>query len=145
MTAAEDGRKLRQCEPGDRIFLEGELGAGKTTFARAMLESLGIKEQALGSPTFPIAHEYLSDAGDVVHVDFYRLKREAELDEAGITAYFWERQAIIIAEWISLFPAFREAVLKTREGRAFRVTLSRVVGRELERDVRVERVARARS
>jgi tRNA threonylcarbamoyladenosine biosynthesis protein TsaE len=126
------------------VFLEGELGAGKTTFARAMLLALGIGDRAEGSPTFPIAHEiaheYASPVGDVVHVDFYRLKREAELDEAGITAYFWEREAIVISEWISLFPKFRDAVLKSRAGRAFRVTLSRVPGREELRDVRLERV-----
>jgi len=110
-----------------------------------MLEGMGIEQPAEGSPTFPIAHEYRSARGDVIHVDFYRLKREAELDEAGITAYFFEREAIIISEWISLFPAFRDAVLKTRSGRAFRVTLSRVPGREDARDVRVERISHARS
>jgi tRNA threonylcarbamoyl adenosine modification protein YjeE len=126
-----------QLKRGDRVFLEGELGAGKTTFARAMLEALGIDQPAEGSPTFPIAHEYQSPRGEVIHVDFYRLKREAELEEAGITAYFWEREAIVLSEWISLFPSFRDAVLKTRVGRVFRVTLSRIPNRELERDVSV--------
>jgi tRNA threonylcarbamoyl adenosine modification protein YjeE len=141
-------------KPGDRVFLEGELGAGKTTFARALLESLSIDQRAEGSPTFPIAHEYSGASGDVIHIDFYRLKREAELDEAGITAYFWEREAIVLCEWISLFPNFRDAVLRSslaaevpahRRGRAYRVTLGRIPSSPDRRDIRIERLATGKS
>ena len=75
-------------------------------------------------------------------MDFYRLKREAEIEEAGLMTYFWERDAIVISEWISLFPGFRDAVLKTRSGRAFRVTLTRIPEWDEERDVRIERLSR---
>src|SRR5882672_2202647 len=84
---------------GDRVLLEGPLGAGKTTFARALLEGLGVEQPPEGSPTFAIAHEYRARGREVVHIDFYRLKHESEIDEAGIPAYFWERDAIVICEW----------------------------------------------
>src|SRR4051812_290672 len=60
--------------PGDRVFLEGEMGAGKSTFARFLLEGLEHDRDAEGSPSFPIAHEYRTRLGPLVHIDFYRLK-----------------------------------------------------------------------
>jgi tRNA threonylcarbamoyl adenosine modification protein YjeE len=98
--------------PGDRVLLEGEMGVGKTTFARSLLEGLGIIQPPEGSPSFAIAHEYQSPKGAVVHVDFYRLKNESEIEEAGIDAYFWERDATVISEWTSMFPSFENAVLE---------------------------------
>ena len=103
-----------------------------------MLQALSIDQPAEGSPTFPIAHEYAGDRGEVIHVDFYRIRKEAELEEAGIMSYFWERQAVVICEWISLFPRFRESVIKSCEGRVYRVGLSHVLGRPEVRDVRIE-------
>ncbi len=112
--AAELARELGS---GDRVFLEGPLGAGKTTFARFLLESLGVSQPPEGSPTFAIAHEYFSRRGEVIHIDFYRLKSEAEIDAAGIPSYFWERDAIVISEWASQFPGFFEKASATaREG-----------------------------
>src|SRR5262245_58300605 len=66
---------------GDRVLLEGTLGAGKTTFARALLEALGVHQPPEGSPTFAIAHEYRARAvPEIVHIDFYRLKHESEIE-----------------------------------------------------------------
>src|SRR3954471_23594503 len=99
----DDSRALaralaRELKAGDRVFLEGPLGAGKTTFARALLEGIGVTQPPEGSPTFAIAHEYrVSEGvsrGPVIHIDLYRLKSEGELEAAGIAAYFWERDAI---------------------------------------------------
>ena len=112
----------RELVPGDRILLEGPLGAGKTTFARSLLLGLGVIQPPEGSPTFAIAHEYESENGGVVHIDFYRLKSEAEIEEAGISAYYWERKLIVIAEWLSLWPEYQELVI--RSGRTWRVSLS---------------------
>jgi hypothetical protein len=92
------------------------MGVGKTTFSRSLLEGLGVSQPPEGSPTFAIAHEYSGPACDIVHVDFYRLRSESEIEEAGIDAYFWERGAIVIAEWTSMFPAFEASLL--REGAA---------------------------
>jgi len=97
--------------PRDRVLLEGALGVGKTTFARALLQGLGVVQPPEGSPSFAIAHEYDSPRGPVVHVDLYRIRNEAEIEEAGISAYYWERDAIVIGEWISMFPGFERALL----------------------------------
>ena len=86
------------------------MGTGKTTFARALLAGLGVSQPPEGSPSFAIAHEYDSLRGNVVHIDFYRLKHESEIEDAGVGAYFWERKAIVVSEWISMFPDFGNAV-----------------------------------
>jgi tRNA threonylcarbamoyl adenosine modification protein YjeE len=106
---------------GHRVLLEGKLGAGKSTFARAILQALHVRQPPEGSPTFAIAHEYDCDHGPIVHIDFYRLKSELEIDEAGIPAYFWERPTITLCEWLSNTPAFEKAVLQS--GQCWRVNL----------------------
>ena len=111
-------------KPGDRVLLEGPLGAGKTTFARALLEGLGVVQPPEGSPSFAIAHEYTSARGQVVHVDLYRLKHESEIEDAGIDAYYWERNAIVISEWTSMFPEFERAVMEKAAQGVWVVTLS---------------------
>jgi tRNA threonylcarbamoyl adenosine modification protein YjeE len=110
--------------PGDRVFLEGEMGAGKTTFARALIKARGVVQPPEGSPSFAIAHEYQSPLSDVIHIDFYRLKSELEIESAGVSSYFWERpESLIICEWISMFPDFQAAVRKTSV-RIWRVEMS---------------------
>ena len=92
-------------------MLNGPMGAGKSTFARALIKALGVEKDSEGSPSFAIAHEY----GSVVHLDLYRLKVEIEIEEAGIPAYFWEGDSIVLVEWLSSFPSFEEDVL-TKSG-----------------------------
>lgn len=111
----------KELRPGDRVLLEGPMGVGKTTFARALLSGLGLDQPAEGSPTFAIAHEYETPRGPVVHMDFYRLKTESEIDEAGIPSYFWERDLIAITEWLSSWPQFEKEVKKS--GRCFLISL----------------------
>ena len=123
-------------EPGFRVLLEGPMGAGKTTFARALLLALGVHQPPEGSPSFAIAHEYESEKGGVVHVDFYRLKAESEIDDAGISAYYWERDAIVISEWLSMFRGFEHAVVKA--GRCTRVLLAFSEKSDTLRDVVIE-------
>ena len=106
------GAVAGEVQPGDRLLLEGPLGAGKTTFARALLLGLGVEQPPEGSPTFAIAHEYSSRRkGGVAHIDLYRLKSEEELEDAGILDLFWSRGVIVIAEWTSLMPELRSALL----------------------------------
>jgi tRNA threonylcarbamoyladenosine biosynthesis protein TsaE len=91
------------------------MGAGKTTFTRALLEGLGVKQPAEGSPSFAIAHEYAGPRFEVIHIDFYRIKHAAEIEEAGIEAYFWERpRAVVIAEWTSLWHELERAVMASK-------------------------------
>lgn len=61
----------------------GEMGAGKTTFIRALCENLGVKS-AIGSPTYSIINEYESKAGTIYHMDWYRLKDDEEALQAGV-------------------------------------------------------------
>nr|WP_255551952.1 tRNA (adenosine(37)-N6)-threonylcarbamoyltransferase complex ATPase subunit type 1 TsaE [Erythrobacter crassostrea] len=85
-------------QAGDVIALEGGLGAGKTTLARAIIAALGY-EQEVPSPTFTIIETY--DAPPlrvpVVHADFYRLNDPSEVEEIGLDDY--RDGAAMIAEW----------------------------------------------
>jgi tRNA A37 threonylcarbamoyladenosine biosynthesis protein TsaE len=62
----------------------------------------------------------------VIHIDFYRLKSELEIESAGVGSYFWERpDSLIICEWISMFPDFAAAVRKTPDSnRVWRVEIT---------------------
>lgn len=92
---ARIGARLRA---GDVVALEGDLGAGKTTLARAILKALGHSGE-VPSPTFTIIETYAAPPLrlPVVHADFYRLEDPAELRELGLDEY--REGAALIAEW----------------------------------------------
>ena len=114
------------------------MGAGKSTFARALIEALGVSRPPEGSPTFAIAHEYPGAKSTVVHIDFYRLKSESEIEDAGISSYFWEREACVISEWISLFPEFKDAVLAPEsDATTWWIELGLVLGSAERRDLKI--------
>jgi tRNA threonylcarbamoyladenosine biosynthesis protein TsaE len=84
--------------PGDVVALQGALGAGKTTLARAILAALGHRGE-VPSPTFAIIELYEPPAVrlPVVHADFYRLGSPAEANEIGLDDY--RAGAALLAEW----------------------------------------------
>jgi tRNA threonylcarbamoyl adenosine modification protein YjeE len=88
-------RVARQLRAGDLVMLNGELGAGKTTFTRGLGAELGVRGPVT-SPTFVLARTH-PRAGDapLVHVDAYRLRSALELDDLDID---FER-SIVVVEW----------------------------------------------
>jgi tRNA threonylcarbamoyladenosine biosynthesis protein TsaE len=81
-----------------RVFLfYGEMGAGKTTFIKAICTALGVTD-GTSSPTFSIVNEYGSPDGPVYHFDFYRLKKESEALDLGYEEYLYSGQYCFI-EW----------------------------------------------
>lgn len=94
----------------EKIFLEGELGAGKSTFARALLLALDSKSLSQGSPTYPIIHSYELSLGSVHHMDLYRIKMEEELQERGIEELL-DSNSVCVVEWASLFADWKQKAI----------------------------------
>jgi tRNA threonylcarbamoyladenosine biosynthesis protein TsaE len=87
----------RGLQPGDLVTFEGDLGAGKTTFIKAVARGLGVTRPAT-SPTYALVHRYQGARGPVFHLDCFRLRNAdeaADLDWEGLLA---EGDAILV-EW----------------------------------------------
>ena len=82
------------------ISLVGDLGAGKTTFAKGFAKGLGIKE-LVTSPTFTIMNDYKSGRLNLYHFDMYRLSSKEEAEELGFAEYFDLRtlDGVCLVEW----------------------------------------------
>lgn len=98
MTATEalGARIARGLRTGDALALAGDLGAGKTALARAILAALGVRE-TVPSPTFTLVQHYETARLTVSHFDLYRIKSESELDELGFDDALANGAALI--EW----------------------------------------------
>jgi tRNA threonylcarbamoyladenosine biosynthesis protein TsaE len=80
------------------ILLEGELGAGKTTFTKGLASGVGaVAEDEVTSPTFTLVHKY-NGARMVYHVDLYRIGDVHDLETLGLEDIFGE-EAVVIVEW----------------------------------------------
>ena len=100
--------------------LYGKMGAGKTTFIKALCQELGV-EDVVTSPTFAVINEYRSDiAGELIyHFDFYRIKKLEEVYDMGYEDYFYSG-ALCFIEW----PELVEELLP---GNTIKVTIEELV------------------
>lgn len=87
-----------ELKPPQWILLVGDLGAGKTTFAKGLIGGLGsAPEDEVSSPTFSLIHEY-DGPPKVYHIDLYRLDRVPELETLGLDD-IWDEPAVVLIEW----------------------------------------------
>jgi tRNA threonylcarbamoyladenosine biosynthesis protein TsaE len=90
------------------VGLQGELGAGKTTWVRGMLRGLGY-EGRVPSPTYTLVEPYQLEGIEAVHVDLYRLTSEGELEGLGLRDYLCSAHTWLLIEWPERHPALFES------------------------------------
>lgn len=85
---------------GEVILLNGDLGAGKTTFTKFVLQALGVKDN-ITSPTFTLMHEYKTKRFNIYHFDMYRLSDANEATALGFEEYLYseDKSSIVFVEW----------------------------------------------
>ena len=108
LSSLEDTKKLgqelakeilkRKGEASFVVFLDGDLGTGKTTLVKEIIFALGVKEK-VKSPTFTIIEPYELNNENIYHVDLYRIIDPIELEIIGLREYLNESKAIIFIEW----------------------------------------------
>ena len=112
---------------GDKVFLSGDLGMGKTTLAKAIISSFGIRENSVTSPTFSLLNVYtiektLRSVQVIAHIDAYRMKDETEMQEIGAEEHLQDPHTIVILEWPEIVPLtaknypHTEIVITEKEG-----------------------------
>lgn len=98
-TAQLAARLAEKASSGMVIALDGDLGAGKTTFSQAFAAAIGVRG-IVNSPTFTIIKEYEGESMPFYHMDVYRISME-EADELGLDDYFFG-SGVTLVEWASL-------------------------------------------
>lgn len=88
---------IKILRPGDVVLLEGDLGSGKSVFARGFLNAAGI--DVVPSPTFTIVNKYDTPIGVVFHMDAYRLESIEEARAAGLDEIIDDKNSIKFIEW----------------------------------------------
>jgi len=90
---------LKETEGRNLIAFYAPMGAGKTTFTTAICRELGVRGDAVSSPTFAIVNEYRTEGGSsIFHFDFYRITKEAEALDIGLYDYL-DSGALCLMEW----------------------------------------------
>jgi tRNA threonylcarbamoyladenosine biosynthesis protein TsaE len=110
-TEAAGAALAARLRPGDVVLVSGDLGAGKTTFVRGALRSLGVTGP-ITSPTFVVGHLHTGESGPLAHLDLYRLAGMAT-EDPGLLDPFFSDDTIAFVEWpehaLDAFPAARVA------------------------------------
>lgn len=113
------------------MALVGDLGTGKTRFVTGVCDGLSVQQRAT-SPTFTFVNEYHAPLGAVVHIDLYRVRSPAEVEELGVEEYFTD-STICLIEWA-------ENILG-RLPRRHHLVRFRFGDHENEREITIEEVA----
>ncbi len=124
-TRAAARRLAATLRGGEVIVLRGDMGAGKTVFAKGIAEGLGIK-QTVVSPTFTIGASY-SGRLNMHHFDMYRLHSQDEAEETGITELLGSSGGVCVIEWAERIPGLLPKeyitvkIQKTEDGREIEI------------------------
>ncbi len=122
------GKIADKCIGGEVILLNGDLGAGKTTFTKGLAEALGITA-VIKSPTFTLMKKYTQGRLPLYHFDLYRVESEEEVYELGFDDYLENNDGICVIEW-NKFSGLNKNVININiayngeTGRTFEVTFS---------------------
>ncbi|HKQ60803.1 MAG TPA: tRNA (adenosine(37)-N6)-threonylcarbamoyltransferase complex ATPase subunit type 1 TsaE [Candidatus Polarisedimenticolaceae bacterium] len=95
----------RQLRGGELIVLEGELGLGKTVFARGIAVGLGVPAEDVSSPSFTLVQEYRGGRLPLFHVDLYRLNAQDEIRTLGLEELL-SGESIVVVEWGERLPLY---------------------------------------
>lgn len=107
-------RMAETLKGGELIVLEGDLGMGKTVFARGVAAGLGIHKDEVRSPSFTLVNEYEGGRCPLFHVDLYRLAGGEDLDELGLDELI-ESGGVVLVEWGERLPLwYRRDALTVR-------------------------------
>ena len=90
-------RLAGQLKAGDIVLLQGDLGAGKTTFVKGLAQALNVTPKKVNSPTFVLMNYYKGKL-PIYHFDLYRLENPKEIDTLDFDEYFYG-QGISVIEW----------------------------------------------
>jgi tRNA threonylcarbamoyladenosine biosynthesis protein TsaE len=126
------GRQLGAELPPGAVLLIGNLGAGKTTLAKGIVEARnGTPASEVSSPTFTLIHQYGSgDGSPVYHIDLYRLDEPREVENLGLDELF-AGDSLVLLEWAERFPSLMPAQrteirLRAMQDDSREITVSRV-------------------
>jgi tRNA threonylcarbamoyladenosine biosynthesis protein TsaE len=111
-TAAVGERLAPSLQPGDVVFLFGDLGAGKTAFVRGLARGFGVAPEEVSSPTFTIEQEYAGGRLTLYHVDLYRLE-PAEIEDLGLDETI-AGDGVVAIEWPERWPGRPPATHEVR-------------------------------